>query len=119
MLVAVRKIQYATGRYIILLILDTRPGFRGGSKYFGPRPWATDCDSRFSEKLRMRTFSELRSLIKLRIAAEIDDILELTTFGTEASEILAVVQTTVQAPEEMLASRRDLNPCYRRKSPMS
>ena len=45
--------------------------------------------------LRMRTLSELRGFIKLLIAAETDQILGLTVFGVEASELLAVVQTAM------------------------
>lgn len=48
-----------------------------------------------SSVLRMRTLSELREFIKLLIAAESDHILGLTVFGTEASEILAAVQTAM------------------------
>jgi pyruvate/2-oxoglutarate dehydrogenase complex dihydrolipoamide dehydrogenase (E3) component len=48
-----------------------------------------------SSVLRMRTLSELRGFIKLLIAAETDQILGLTVFGTEASEILAAVQTAM------------------------
>jgi pyruvate/2-oxoglutarate dehydrogenase complex dihydrolipoamide dehydrogenase (E3) component len=48
-----------------------------------------------SSVLRMRTLSELRGFIKLLIAAETDQILGLTVFGTDASEILAVVQTAM------------------------
>jgi pyruvate/2-oxoglutarate dehydrogenase complex dihydrolipoamide dehydrogenase (E3) component len=48
-----------------------------------------------SSVLRMRTLSELRGFIKLLIAADTDDILGLTVFGTEASEILAVVQSAM------------------------
>ena len=43
----------------------------------------------------MRTLSELRGFIKLLIAANTDDILGLTVFGTDASEILTVVQTAM------------------------
>ena len=45
----------------------------------------------------MRTLSELRGFITLLIAAETDHILGLTVFGTEASELLAVVQTAMLA----------------------
>jgi pyruvate/2-oxoglutarate dehydrogenase complex dihydrolipoamide dehydrogenase (E3) component len=48
-----------------------------------------------SSVLRMRTLSELRGFIKLLIAAETDHILGLTVFGTDASEILAAVQTAM------------------------
>jgi pyruvate/2-oxoglutarate dehydrogenase complex dihydrolipoamide dehydrogenase (E3) component len=48
-----------------------------------------------SSVLRMRTLSELRGFIKLLIAAETDHILGLTVFGTDASELLAVVQTAM------------------------
>ncbi len=48
-----------------------------------------------SSVLRMRTLSELRGFIKLLIAADTDDILGLTVFGTEASEVLAVVQSAM------------------------
>jgi pyruvate/2-oxoglutarate dehydrogenase complex dihydrolipoamide dehydrogenase (E3) component len=48
-----------------------------------------------SSVLRMRTLSELRGFIKLLIAAETDHILGLTAFGTEGSELLAVVQTAM------------------------
>jgi pyruvate/2-oxoglutarate dehydrogenase complex dihydrolipoamide dehydrogenase (E3) component len=47
--------------------------------------------------LRMQTLSELRGFIKLLIAAETDHILGLTAFATEASEVLAVVQTAMLA----------------------
>lgn len=50
-----------------------------------------------SSVLRMRTLSELRGFIKLLIAAETDHILGLTVFGTDASEILAAVQTAMLA----------------------
>lgn len=48
-----------------------------------------------SSVLRMQTLFELRGFIKLLIAAESDHILGLTVFGTEASEILAAVQTAM------------------------
>ena len=50
-----------------------------------------------SSVLRMRTLSELRGFIKLLIGAETDDILGLTVFGADASEILAAVQTAMLA----------------------
>lgn len=48
-----------------------------------------------SSVLRMRTLSELRGFIKMLIAAETDHILGLTVFGSDASEILAAVQTAM------------------------
>jgi pyruvate/2-oxoglutarate dehydrogenase complex dihydrolipoamide dehydrogenase (E3) component len=48
-----------------------------------------------SSVLRMRTLSELRGFIKLLVASETDQILGLTVFGADASEILAVVQTAM------------------------
>jgi pyruvate/2-oxoglutarate dehydrogenase complex dihydrolipoamide dehydrogenase (E3) component len=48
-----------------------------------------------SSVLRMRTLSELRGFMKLLIAAETDHILGLIVFGTEASELLAAVQTAM------------------------
>jgi pyruvate/2-oxoglutarate dehydrogenase complex dihydrolipoamide dehydrogenase (E3) component len=45
--------------------------------------------------LRMQTLSEVRGFVKLLIAAETDQILGLTVVGTEASEILAAVQTAM------------------------
>jgi pyruvate/2-oxoglutarate dehydrogenase complex dihydrolipoamide dehydrogenase (E3) component len=45
--------------------------------------------------LRMRTLSELRGFIKLLIATDSDRILGLTVFGTEASELMAAVQTAM------------------------
>ena len=43
----------------------------------------------------MRTLSELRGFIKLLIATDSDRILGLTVFGTEASELMAAVQTAM------------------------
>jgi len=48
-----------------------------------------------SSVLRMRTLSELRGFIKLLIAADSDQILGLTALGTEASELMASVQTAM------------------------
>jgi len=45
--------------------------------------------------LRMLTLSELRGFIKLLIATDSDRILGLTAFGTEASELMAAVQTAM------------------------
>jgi pyruvate/2-oxoglutarate dehydrogenase complex dihydrolipoamide dehydrogenase (E3) component len=45
--------------------------------------------------LRMRTLSELRGFIKLLIATDSDRILGLTALGTEASEMMAAVQTAM------------------------
>jgi pyruvate/2-oxoglutarate dehydrogenase complex dihydrolipoamide dehydrogenase (E3) component len=45
--------------------------------------------------LRMRALSELRGFIKLLIATDSDRILGLTAFGTEASELMAAVQTAM------------------------
>jgi pyruvate/2-oxoglutarate dehydrogenase complex dihydrolipoamide dehydrogenase (E3) component len=45
--------------------------------------------------LRMRTLSELRGFIKVLIATETDRILGFTAFGTEASELMAAVQTAM------------------------
>lgn len=45
--------------------------------------------------LRMRTLSELRGFIKLLIATDSDRILGLTALGTEASELMAAVQTAM------------------------
>lgn len=45
--------------------------------------------------LRTRTLSEPRGFMKMLIAAESDDILGFTAFGTEASELMAAVQTAM------------------------
>jgi pyruvate/2-oxoglutarate dehydrogenase complex dihydrolipoamide dehydrogenase (E3) component len=45
--------------------------------------------------LRMRTLSETRGFMKMLIAAESDRILGFTCFGTEASELMATVQTAM------------------------
>jgi len=45
--------------------------------------------------LRMLTLSELRGFIQLLIATDSDRILGLTAFGTEASELMAAVQTAM------------------------
>jgi pyruvate/2-oxoglutarate dehydrogenase complex dihydrolipoamide dehydrogenase (E3) component len=45
--------------------------------------------------LRMLTLSELRGFIKLLIATDSDRIMGLTAFGTEASELMAAVQTAM------------------------
>ena len=45
--------------------------------------------------LRMLTLSELRGFIKLLIATDSDRILGLTALGTEASELMAAVQTAM------------------------
>lgn len=45
--------------------------------------------------LRMRTLSELHGFIKVLIAPDTDRILGLTALGTEASELMAAVQTAM------------------------
>jgi len=45
--------------------------------------------------LRMRTLSETRGFMKMLIAADSDRILGFTCFGTEASELMATVQTAM------------------------
>jgi pyruvate/2-oxoglutarate dehydrogenase complex dihydrolipoamide dehydrogenase (E3) component len=45
--------------------------------------------------LRMRTLSETRGFMKMLLAAESDRILGFTAFGTEASEMMAAVQTAI------------------------
>jgi pyruvate/2-oxoglutarate dehydrogenase complex dihydrolipoamide dehydrogenase (E3) component len=47
--------------------------------------------------LRTRTLSEPRGLLKMLIAADSDEILGLTAFGAEASELMAAVQVTIMA----------------------
>jgi len=48
-----------------------------------------------SSVLRMRTLSELRGFMKMLIDAESDRILGFTAFGTEATELMATVQTAM------------------------
>jgi pyruvate/2-oxoglutarate dehydrogenase complex dihydrolipoamide dehydrogenase (E3) component len=45
--------------------------------------------------LRTRTLSEPRGLLKMLIAADSDEILGFTAFGTEASELMAAVQVAM------------------------
>jgi pyruvate/2-oxoglutarate dehydrogenase complex dihydrolipoamide dehydrogenase (E3) component len=47
--------------------------------------------------LRTRTLSEPRGFMKMLIAADTDEILGFTVFGTEASELMAAVQTAMIA----------------------
>ena len=47
--------------------------------------------------LRTRTLSEPRGLLKMLIAADSDEILGLTAFGAEASELMAAVQVAMMA----------------------
>lgn len=48
-----------------------------------------------SSVLRMRTISELRGFMKMLIEAESDRILGFTAFGSEATELMATVQTAM------------------------
>ena len=45
--------------------------------------------------LRTRTVSEPRGFLKLLVAADSDEILGFTAFGTEASELMAAVQVAM------------------------
>jgi pyruvate/2-oxoglutarate dehydrogenase complex dihydrolipoamide dehydrogenase (E3) component len=47
--------------------------------------------------LRARTLSETRGFMKALISAETDEILGFTVLGTEAGELMAVVQTAMLA----------------------
>jgi len=47
--------------------------------------------------LRTRTLSETRGFMKALIGADTDEILGFTTFGTEAGELMAIVQTAILA----------------------
>jgi pyruvate/2-oxoglutarate dehydrogenase complex dihydrolipoamide dehydrogenase (E3) component len=51
-----------------------------------------------SKVRRTQTLSETRGFLKALISAESDEILGFTAFGTEAGEVLAVVQTAMLAP---------------------
>jgi pyruvate/2-oxoglutarate dehydrogenase complex dihydrolipoamide dehydrogenase (E3) component len=48
-----------------------------------------------SSVLRMRTLSELRGFMKMLIETGSDRILGFTAFGTEATEMMAAVQTAM------------------------
>ena len=45
--------------------------------------------------LRTRTVSESRGFLKMLVAADSDEILGFTAFGTEASELMAAVQVAM------------------------
>ena len=47
--------------------------------------------------LRTRTLFEPRGLLKMLIAADSDEILGFTTFGADASELMAAVQVAMMA----------------------
>jgi pyruvate/2-oxoglutarate dehydrogenase complex dihydrolipoamide dehydrogenase (E3) component len=47
--------------------------------------------------LRTRTLSETRGFMKALISAHTDEVLGFTVFGTEAGELMAVVQTAMLA----------------------
>jgi pyruvate/2-oxoglutarate dehydrogenase complex dihydrolipoamide dehydrogenase (E3) component len=47
--------------------------------------------------LRTHTISEQRGFMKMLISADSDEILGLTVFGAEASELLAAIQTAMIA----------------------
>jgi pyruvate/2-oxoglutarate dehydrogenase complex dihydrolipoamide dehydrogenase (E3) component len=47
--------------------------------------------------LRTRTLSETRGFMKALISADTDEILGFTAFGTEAGELMAIVQTAILA----------------------
>jgi pyruvate/2-oxoglutarate dehydrogenase complex dihydrolipoamide dehydrogenase (E3) component len=51
----------------------------------------------FNVILRTRTLSETRGFVKALVATESDEILGFTAFGTEASELMAAVQTAIIA----------------------
>ena len=55
--------------------------------------------------LRMRTLSETRGFMKMLIGAQSDRILGFTVFGTEASELIATVQTAMLADMPYTALR--------------
>ena len=47
--------------------------------------------------LRTRTLSETRGSMKALISADTDEILGFTAFGTQAGELMAIVQTAMLA----------------------
>ncbi len=51
----------------------------------------------FNVILRTRTLSETRGFVKALVGTESDEILGFTAFGTEASELMAAVQTAMLA----------------------
>jgi len=55
--------------------------------------------------LRMRTLSETRGFMKMLIGVQTDRILGFTVFGTEASELIATVQTAMLADMPYTALR--------------